>query len=218
MNTRLLTLFAIGMSGLFVLSYPHENSAFATQCAGRNIQGNFDLADSVFLGNVTSVQYSPFSDTAKVTFDVQHVFKGKVGEKIAIHYDLKQMFNERIAFANGTSYVVLPEEKNSQYHVGFCTPVYHGVLTVVDGFYDLENGNNTTFGNLLLWNLSEKMLPKEIKTVEETQNMAFAMTQQNIDEIKQLEKDIIFVTGILLISAIVGGIIATVVIVWRKRK
>ena len=201
----------------FASSYSHDNLAFAIQCSGRSIQGNFDLADTVFLGNVTSIQYSPFSDTAKISFDVQHVFKGKIGEETEVQYDLKQMFTERIAFAKGTSYVVLPGEKNGQHFVGFCTPVYHGVSTIVNGFYDLESGNETTFGNLLPWELSEEMLPDEIKKIEETQDMALAMMLQNINEIKDLEKNMMFVAGILMILGIVGGVIAVIVIVWRRR-
>ena len=192
--------------------------AFATQCSGRSIQGNFDLADTVFLGNVTMTQYAPFSDTAKVSFDVQHVFKGNVGEETEIQYDLKQMFTERMAFAKGTSYVVLPYEKNGQHHVGFCTPVYHGFPTIAKGFHDLESGNETTFGSLLPWDLPDEMSSDEMKISEEMQTMALATALQNISEIKELEKNIVLAAGILMILGIIGVIITTVVIVWRKRK
>ena len=211
-------MFAVGISGFFASPYSHDVPAFATQCAGRSIQGNFDLADTVFFGNVTSIQYSPFTDTAKVSFDVQHVFKGNLGEEIAIHYDLKQMFTERISFAKGTSYVVLPENENGQHRVGFCTPVYHGFPTIVKGFHDLERGNKTAFGSLLPWGLPEELLPDEIKRAEETKNMAFATVLQNISEVKELEKNIMFAVGILMILGIVGGGITVAVIVWRKKR
>lgn len=218
MKLKFLIMFALGVSGFFVSSYSHGDLAFATQCSGRNIQGNFDLADTVFLGNVTLTQYTPFSDTARVSFDVQHVFKGNVVEKITIHYDLKQMFTERIALAKGTSYVVLPEVKNDQYYVGFCTPVYPGIPTIVNGFHDLESGNETTFGSLLPWGLSEEMLSEEVKKIEKTQDMAFAIMLQNISEVKDLEKNMMFVAGILMILGIVVGVIAVIAMVWMRRK
>ena len=218
MKTRILIIFAIGTSGFFVSSYSHDDLAFATQCSGRSIQGNFDLADTVFLGNVTSIQHSPFSDTAKISFDVQHVFKGNVGEETEVQYDLKQMFTERIAFAKGTSYVVLPEEKNGQHHVRFCTPVYHGIPTIVNGFYDIENDDETSFGSLVPWKLSGELSSDEVKKIEETQDIAFAMMLQNISEIKDLEKNMMFATGILMILGIVGGVISVIIIVWKRRK
>ena len=218
MKTRILIVFAIVMSGFFASSYSHNDLAFATQCSGRSIQGNFDLADTVFLGNVTSIQYSPFSDTAKISFDVQHVFKGNVGDEIVIHYDLKQMFSDRMALAKGTSYVVLPGNENGQHRVGFCTPVYQGVPTIVNGFHDLESGNDTEFGNLVPWTLSEELLSDEVKKIEETQDIAFAMMLQNISEVKDLEKNMMFVAGILMILGIVSGIIVVVVIIWKRRK
>ena len=70
MELKFLIMLVIGASSFFVLSYSYDDLAFATQCAGHSIQGNFDLADTVFLGNVTSIQYTPFSDTAKISFDV----------------------------------------------------------------------------------------------------------------------------------------------------
>ena len=218
MNSRLWIVFVMGATVFFVSSYSHDELAFATQCSGRSIQGNFDLADTVFLGDVTSIQFSPFSDTAKISFDVQHVFKGNVGEETEIQYDLKQMFTERIAFAKGTSYVVLPEEKNGQHHVGFCTPVYHRVPTIVNGFYDIENDNETEFGSVVPWTLSEELLSEEVKKIEETQDMAFAMMVQNISEVKDLEKNMMFAAGILMILGIVGGIIAVIMIIWKRKK
>lgn len=218
MKLKFLIMLVIGASGFFVLFYPHDDLAFATQCAGHSIQGNFDLADTVFLGNVTSIQYTPFSNTAKILFDIHHVFKGDVGEEITIHYDLKQMFTERIAFAKGTSYVVLPVNEDGQHRVWFCTPVYQGVPTIVNGFHDLENNNETSFGNRVPWTLSEELLSDEVKKIEETQDIAFAMMLQNIDEVKDLEKNVRFVAGILMILGIVSGVIVVVVIIWKRRK
>ena len=218
MKIRNLLLIAILISGFVTLSYPQDNLAFATQCSGRSIQGNFDLAEVVFLGSVNSMQYFPFSDTIKVTFDVHHVFKGDIKEKITINYELRQMFSERIAFAQDSSYVVIPERENGQYNVRFCTPVFLAVTTIVDGFYELENDNDATFGKLVPWELSEKLSNEDVKKMEETQKTAFTNMQQNIGEKEQLEKSIMMIAGILLISAIIGGIITIVVILWRKRK
>ena len=218
MKIRNLLLVAILISEFFTLSYPQDNLAFATQCSGRSIQGNFDLTDVVFLGTVTSFQYVPFSDTIKVTFEVNHVFKGDIGRKITINYELKQMFSERIAFAQNASYVVMPEREIDQYHVGFCTPLYLAVPTIVNGFYTLENDNDAAFGNLVPWELSEKLSHEDIKKMKETQKTAFTIMQENIGEKEQLERNIMIIAVILLISAIIGGIITIVIILWRKRK
>ena len=218
MKITSLLLVTIFISGFFTLFYLQDNLAFATQCSGRSIQGNFDLTDAVFLGTVTSMQYFPFSDTIKITFDVHHIFKGDIGEKITIHYKLKHMFSERIAFAQDASYVVMPERENSQYHVGFCTPAYLAVPTIVNGFYTLENDNDAEFGNLLPWELSEELSHVDVKKMKETQKTAFTIMQQNIGEKEQLEKSIMIIAVILLISTIIGGIITIAVILWRKRK
>lgn len=218
MKIRNLLLVVILISGFFTLSYPQDNLAFATQCSGRSIQGNFDLAHIVFLGSVNSMQYFPFSDTIKVTFDVHHVFKGDNREKITINYELRQMFSERIAFVQDTSYVVMPESEKGQYNVRFCTPVFLAVTTIVDGFYELENDNNAVFGKLVPWELSEKLSNEDIKKAEEIQKTAFTIMQQNIGEKEQLEKNIVMIAVILLISAIIGTIITIVVIFWRKRR
>ena len=218
MKIRNLLLIAILISGFVTLSYPQDNLAFATQCSGHSIQGNFDLTDVVFLGSVNSMQYFPFSDTIKATFDVHHVFKGDISEKITINYELRQMFSERIAFAQDASYVVMPESENGQYYVGFCTPVFLAVTTIVDGFYELENDNDAEFGKLVPWELSEKLSHEDVKKIEEMQRTGFTIMQQNIGEKEQLEKSIMMIAVILLISAIIGGIITIVVILWRKRK
>ena len=218
MKIKNLLLVAIVISGFFTLSYLQENLASAMQCSGRSIQGNFDLADVVFLGTVTSMQYFPFSDTIKVTFDIHHVFKGNIREEMTIHYELKQMFSERIAFAQDASYVIMPERENGQYHVGFCTPVYLAVPTIVDGFYALENDNDAEFGNLVPWELSEKLSDVDIKKMKETQKTGFTIMQETIGEKEQLERSIMTIAAILLISVIIVGIITIVVILWRKRK
>ena len=128
------------------------------------------------------------------------------------------MFTERIAFAKGTSYVVLPGNENGQHRVGFCTPVYHGVPTIVNGFHNMENNNETSFGNLVPWTLSEELLSDEVKKIEETQDMEFAMILQNISEVKDLEKNTMFVAGILMILGIVGGVISVIMMVLKRRK
>ena len=128
------------------------------------------------------------------------------------------MFTERIAFAKGTSYVVLPGNEDGQHRVGFCTPVYHGVPTIVNGFHNMENNHETSFGNLVPWTLSGELLSDEVKRIEETPDMAFAMMLQNISEVKDLEKNMMFVAGILMILGIVSGSIVVVVIIWKRRK
>ena len=217
MKARVLIMFVIGASGFFAL-FSHDDLAFATQCAGHSIQGNFDLADTVFLGNVTSIQYFPFSDAAKMSFDVQHVFKGNVGETTEIQYELEYLFTERMAFAKGMSYVVLPDERNGQRYVGFCTPVYHGVPTIVAGFHDLENANDVKFGHILPWELSEELLYDEGKKLEETQVMAFAMMTQGIGDVKELETSLMLAAGILMILGIAGGAMSVIVIIRKRRK
>ena len=218
MKIRNLFLVTIVISGFFTLSYDQDNLVFATQCSGRSIQGNFDLTDAVFLGTVTSMQYFPFSDTINVIFDVNHVFKGNIGEKITVHYELKQMFSERIAFAQDTSYVVMPGKEKTQYRVGFCTPVFLAVPTIVNGFYELEKDRDSVFGKLVPWELSEKLSRDDVKKMKETQNAAFTNMQQNIVEKEQQERIVMIIAVILLISAIIGGIITVIVILWRRRK
>ena len=217
MNVRCLLLSFVVILSLSIFYFDNDDLVFGTQCSGRSIQGNLDLTDTAFLGNVISVQHIPFLDVAKVIFDVQHVFKGDMGEKITIHYDLKPMFSERITFANGASFIVLPEENDGQHHVSFCTPVYHAVPTITNGFYELEKNPDVPFGKHVPWTLSEELLPEEIKKIEELQKKGFVMLQQNMTDIKQLEKNLIFVIGILVILAIIGGIITFVVFLWRKR-
>ena len=165
-----------------------------------------------------TLQYLPFSDVVKVTFDVQHIFKGDMEEKITIHYDLKPMFSERIVFANDASFIVLPEEKNGQYHVSFCTTVYHAVPTIVKGFYELEKDYGVPFGKHVPWTLSEELLPEETKKIKELQKIGFTMLQQNVTDVKQLETSLMTVIGILFILAIIGGIITVIVFLWRKRR
>ena len=217
MNVRCLLLCFVVIVSLSIF-YPHNGDlVFGTQCSGRSIQGNLDLADTAFLGNVLSIQYIPFSDVAKVIFDVQHVFKGDVGEKITIHYDLGPMFSERITFVNGVSFVVLPEENDGQHQVSFCTPVYYAVPTITNGFFELEKNPDASFGKHVPWTLYEELSPEDIKKIEELQKKGFVILQQNMTDVKQLEKNLMFIIGILVILVIIGGIITVVVFLWRKR-
>ena len=206
MKTKLLIVISILVfSGFF-------SPVFALSCDMRSVQYQYDQNDVVFEGKVVSKNYFPGSETARVTFEIQTVFKGEPPNPLTIissegFYGFK--------FREEKAYVVFAEKIESRFTIPLCVPTYHSFPSIVQGLNSVKEGLGN-FGNQTSGHPYEALSDEEKNKLEKIYEEESELRKIEIEKTEQTRNLILSLITVGIIGGIATG--AILLIRWRKRK